>query len=367
MKRTRVCFIAYYAYPLFNGESEAIFGGAEVQAVLFGKKLAEDRAYQVDFITGNFGQATVEVYDNVRVHKLHRLDKKGIKYLKGIYYHWLLFYKIFKLDPDLCIQRSAGIQTGVIALYCKIFKKRFIYMTAHEFDCTGRFEKNNGISGKIFGFGLKYAYRVITQSREHQKLLEANYHIRSEVIENSFCIPEKYIGEKKFVLWIARLAAWKQPEKFFLLADKFPERRFVMVAPEADDAGYAKFIKNKAVKIKNLEFIPGVDFERVDEYFKQAKIFINTSTHEGFPNTFVQAAMYATPVVSLNVNPDNFLNEYACGYCAGGDEEKMAEYVQRLLEDKNDWQQKSNNIYQYAQKKHNMRENIIKFKKIIND
>ena len=41
----------------------------------------------------------------------------------------------------------------------------------------------------------------------------------------------------------------------------------------------------------------------------KSKILINTSSFEGFPNTFVQAWANGVPVISLKVDPDNIIKK----------------------------------------------------------
>ena len=45
--------------------------------------------------------------------------------------------------------------------------------------------------------------------------------------------------------------------------------------------------------LSNLELYEDVPWNKIDTYFSNARVFVNTSTHEGFPNTFVQAALSA--------------------------------------------------------------------------
>jgi glycosyltransferase involved in cell wall biosynthesis len=363
----KVCFLGFYAYKLFDAECKATFGGAEVQLFQLAKKLAEFSDCEVSFVVADFGQNAVQEYFGIKVYRGIKLG--GGRRLIRLPVSLLALFRILKIiDADIYIQRAAGKETGILALFCKLFKKKFIYMTACELDCNGQYARTHGLDGRMYEFGLKKADRIIVQTVRDQKMVKAVYNRDTSVLRSSYPLPVKRAAVgKKSLLWVGRLEQLKQPYKFIELAQKFSHLKFVMIAPVSTDLRFAWEVKNKVTAVKNLEFIPGVDFGQVNEYFKQAKIFINTSTYEGFPNTFVQAAMYATPVVSLNVNPDNFLNEYACGYCAGGDEEKMAEYVQRLLEDKNDWQQKSNNIYQYAKKQHDIGQNIENLKKIMRE
>ena len=88
-----------------------------------------------------------------------------------------------------------------------------------------------------------------------------------------------------------------------------------MICRPGNDTKYFKDISLLAHKQPNLEFLPGISFDQSRRYYQQAKALVNTSIAEGWPNTFLQAGMVKTPIISLTVNPDWFINRYQCGFC----------------------------------------------------
>ena len=121
---------------------------------------------------------------------------------------------------------------------------------------------------------------------------------------------------------------------------------------------YHKKIKKMAKKIKNLIFIDKVPFNEIQNYFNDAKIFVNTSEHEGFPNTFLQAGIGKTPILSLNVNPDNFIKKYDCGFCCDGNFDKCVENADILIDNKVQWKNKSENVFKYVAENHDIHRNV---------
>ena len=92
----------------------------------------------------------------------------------------------------------------------------------------------------------------------------------------------------------------------------------------------------------------------MDSFFERAKVFVNTSESEGFPNTFVQACKNATPILSLTVNPDDFINKHGCGLCSNGDWDIFVDMLQRLLDEETS-RKYGRNGRRYAEENHDIR------------
>ena len=80
---------------------------------------------------------------------------------------------------------------------------------------------------------------------------------------------------------------------------------------------------------------------------------MNTSLHEGFPNTFIQAWMREVAVVSLHVDPDGVLSREGVGVHAGT-EQRLAEAVRGLVTDVATRAQIVARAYKHAMHRHSM-------------
>lgn len=366
LHKRKICFVSLFAYPLFDKNSKVVFGGSEVQLVNLAKELSKDIKNDVTFIVGDLSKdiPSESLFNGIKIFKIFNLSKNNLIY--EILYSVRLFYYVIKINSDVYIKRSAGPEAGIVAMYCMIFKKKFIYMTASETDCNGAYRRKSWFSGLLYEFGLKNAVLVITQSDDHRKLLKKKYNINAVVLKSAHIIPEKNTEQKlDFILWVSRLDELKQPEKFIEVAEKFPYEKFIMIAPDSLDKTYAEKIKGDALK-KGIAFIPGLPFIEIDEYFKNAKLFVNTSRYEGFPNTFVQAAMHGTPIISLNINPDNVLNKYRIGFFANNNFPKLIESMSEVLVDRDVYREISNNAYNYASSNHDIKIVSKEFSALIN-
>ncbi|MCF6184795.1 MAG: glycosyltransferase family 4 protein [Bacteroidales bacterium] len=357
IKNKKICFFSPASYSFFDKNSKIAHGGAEMQMFLLAEYLSENTEYDIYFLAGNKIDPEIKNQTKIKLKKSIQLKQNEnilIKLIKSIRY----ILKLAFLNPDILINTNANAIVGISVFYCKIFNKKFIFRTSSLIDVNKEYIKKNGLSGKVYKYGLTGASKIITQNNEHKNLLKKNHNINAEVLKNMFKISYRNTSEKKHILWVSRFAKIKNPELFFEIALHFFDEKFVMICPHnTENIETWKNLKKDAEKIKNLTFINKVPFTEIQKYFDKAKIFVNTSDFEGFPNTFLQAAQAKTPIVSLNVNPDNFITEYNCGIFSEGNFDKMLSEMKILLKNENELKIKGENLFKYLKNNHDF--NII--------
>lgn len=327
-KKIRVCFVSPKAYPIFNPDVQSVFGGAEVDLYLLATELAKDNAFEVRFVVADYGQPDEEYRENVRV--LKSLDFKQNP-LTGAMKIW----KAMKLaDADWYVLETASPGVPLAVLFTRCYKCKFLYRTASQRECDGTYCKAHPILGRLFIYSLKKTHQIITQNQQAHDLLITHFGVDSTVIANGQRIPDISGVDKDSILWVGRSAEIKRPERFVELARAFPSEKFVMICQRATGDTRYDSLKAAAAAVDNLEFIEQVPFAEVDRYFAKAKIFVNTSDSEGFPNTFIQACKASAAILSLGVNPDGFIEKHQCGLTCDFNPNRMKENLQNMLEDR---------------------------------
>lgn len=326
-KPIRVCFVMLKAYPVFNPEVKKIFGGAEVDFYYLATELAKDKNFQVSCIVADYGQPTVEVRDGVTLIKSLNFDE-------NLFLWGLRLWRGLRLaDAQIYMRELCSLVTVECAVFTKLYRRKLVYRTAHTRECDGTYLRENWFRGRAFAWALRYTDTVITQNAEDVEKMTATTGASSVVIRGAHPLPPmRNEGDRDIILWLARSDSFKRPELFLKLARRMPDKQFTMVCPKATyDDHYDEFVE-KAKQVHNLEFIPGVPFDELDGYFARAKVFVSTSSSEGFPNTYVHACKCATPILTLKVNPDNFITKYECGMCADDNWDKFCEMLNTLLD-----------------------------------
>jgi glycosyltransferase involved in cell wall biosynthesis len=89
----------------------------------------------------------------------------------------------------------------------------------------------------------------------------------------------------------------------------------------------------RALRIPNLEFIEKVPYHEIQGHYDEARVFVNTSTYEGFPNSFIQSGLGKTALLSMRVDPDGMVGIFRSGILAGDSVEGLIQGARTMLAD----------------------------------
>ena len=321
----KICFVALHIYPyLSNRIAIETSGGAELQQTFIGSGL-RDKGYDVSYISLDHGQVDGEIINGLSIYKSYKPQE-------GIYAIRFLYPKLYKIwnalkraDADIYFVRCATFLTGILAIFCKIYGKKFVFSGAHITDfIPSQLRLPTKRDKTLYKFGLKHANAAIVQCNEQKDLLFNNFQIESRVIKNFYPInpPNLTASNQKYILWVSTIRHWKRPLQFIRLAESIPDERFVMIGGrgEAANSKLNYEVNKRASKVKNLDFLGFQPLRITEKYFDQCKVFIDTSKYEGFPNTFLQAWSRGIPVISY-IDPDNVISKQRLGLTVGTEEE----------------------------------------------
>lgn len=342
MKKIRICFALPGCYPLFKPEIQETFGGSEVELYNMAVYFSSRQDFQVEFLVGDYGQNPLETYRNIGLHKLKYM-RPGVtrnplhKVLKIL----CLIKTLLFQQSDIYITKTAGEMLGWLVLVCKWLRgKKVVFRLGSDRDTELPYWKARSLRlYSLYRLGLLNCDLILCQSEFQQAQLYKSCRLIGKVIKNVFYLEPGYTHVKDYVLWVSRCMALKRPLLFLELARRIPNEKFIMIMPVnrenkvySDEriTGLSRRIAEEAREIPNLTLIDFVPFEEIQSYYNHAKLFVNTSVFEGFPNSFIQACMGRTGILSLKVDPDGFISRNNLGLCCDDDFEAAVSFVQNL-------------------------------------
>lgn len=330
----KICILGLDDYPqLVNQSLVQYVGGESVQHVLLARAW-RDLGLDVSILVHDHGQGRITNVDGVRAVAVYR-PSEGVPVLR--FAHPRATRKIAamrEIDADVYYQSPSSADTGLTAWFCRRFGKRCIVRIASDLGCIpGRQLIRYWRDRRIYEYGLRNADLIVAQTNHQRSLLLQHYQLRSELINMAAELPtEPPAAADIDVLWVANLRPVKRPEIVLELARLLPHVNFTLAGgslPGAED--YFRTMMQQARELPNVTCLGAVPYASVGQLFNRARLFLNTSAIEGFPNTFLQAWMRAVPVVTF-FDPDGLVHSRQLGHTAATVEE-MAGALRALLQD----------------------------------
>ncbi len=352
-------------------------GGAEIQVHYLSQAFLK-KGWKVEVVCAGSGlekQIEKSPYFNNNITYFY-YKKKNIRILE----FWDVLRALKKTSSHYYYQRTDFALTTATCWYARQNNKKMIYALANDGDAHKNkyslyfksYTYSNIIKSwirkcdfflldKMIEWAKKRVPYVVCQNEYQLKTFNDNYDTLGVMIPNSFEV-EKEIEEDKenIILWVGNNNPVKQPQLFLELAKEFGIYRdwhFVMLGSACD-------MINKNEIPHNMSVLGSVTYTEANKWFARAKVFINTSSSEGMPNTFIQSWYFNTLVYSLSVDPNTVFSKFNAGFCFKNDIEQMKTELIKLIEGR-DIKVQLKNGEDYFNKWFNLNENVEKLIKYI--
>jgi glycosyltransferase involved in cell wall biosynthesis len=357
-RKPHVCFVALTAWPVMSGDANIkLVGGAEVQQSMIAPALAA-RGYRVSMITLDHGQPEGMLVKGVRMIKAYAPDE-GVPVVRFLHPRATkLWQALARVDADVYYQRTASVNTAYTAAFCRRHGRHSIYAGASDVDfLPGQEEIKFARDRRIFEWGLRRVDQVFVQNASQMKALRDNYGRDGVLLPNCFATPEKtdVAAPRDYVLWVATIRSSKRPEMLLELARRLPQHKFVVVGGPDSSPGaqaYYEQVAAMAGGLPNVEFRGFMPFAEAERAFDRARVMVNTSLYEGFPNTFLQAWARGVPTVAF-VDTGSRRGGMPV-YDVVGDLSEMSWKVDRLMREDALWEESSRRVAQHFQAAHSV-------------
>jgi len=374
----RICFTALNAYPAIDARIAGAIGGVETRSWTFAKAAAQCDDVEVQFVVRHTGPLLDTSYDNVtlvpivdRMYPvwqevggcigrragfpwltLKRFSPKLLWQFPLVVGDWLLHRRkqarlgadstLLSVDADIFCTFGVQSHSAKVIASAHELGKPCVLMLASDGDLDELFvtaepvQDRYGTRGDIGRWIIDHADRIVAQTEWQQQTLKEKFGRESDIVRNPIDIagwdqllesgncPALPTGWTNYALWIGRSDnVHKRPLPCLELARLLPEVKFVMVMNRLDP-DVDRHVR--ATAPGNVHIIESVPFEQIPPLFCDAAVFVNTSSTEGFANTWLQAAASGVPVATLEVG-SYFLTTSQIGQCFDGDLAAMSRFI----------------------------------------
>jgi len=333
----KICLVGLDNLPVLAPEyRQHTIGGESVQQTLLGRALAR-RGHDVSMVVADHGQRDGAEWEAIRVFKTYRPDA-GIPVLRFIHPRWTgMWSALTRADAGVYYTSCAGMQVGLIALFCRRHSRRLVFRAASDTDCDRSrllvgFARDRG----LYGYGLRQAHAILVQSASQAETLARSYGLASRVAGMLVEKPGPIAARDIDVLWVSNIRHLKRPDRVLELADRLPNAKFHIVGgPLPGEEALFLDVKRAAAIKNNVSFHGRLSYWDTGDLYGRAKVLVNTSDIEGFPNSYLQAWIRGVPVVTL-IDPDGVIEREGLG--AGlKSPDQFADAITHLLGDLNAW------------------------------
>lgn len=356
---TRVCIVA-------ENHPQVLMGGAEYQTHLLAEELGRRQGVDVHYLARRVPTKP----DPALPYAVRSIgNSAGIRRRAVFFDVPALSRALWEIRPDVIYQQMKQSYSAVCSHFARRTQVPFFMHMASEWDvdptwfpfhfsANTPFDMIEAVTGN---WGLRHASHLIAQTpAQDQKLRDRFARPASLIVRNFQPLPSSISDRPPGpvrVLWVGNLKAVKRPELYVQLAQSFSGRtdiHFDMVGRPWQHR-HAEPLMKQIAATSNLTYHGELSIDRVNQMMSAASLYVNTSAHEGFPNTFIQAWAHGAVLTSIVVDPVDGMDKLGIGFCTGT-LERMSQVIDELVLQPARRKEVAASGFNYVQQNHSLKE-----------
>lgn len=329
-KPLKVCFVSLSVYGYFK-QGKPFGGGAQRQLYLLSQEL-KDR-FELSFVVGNYGQPSVERREGVTLYRAYKPDHQA-DFLTRSWQLGKLLVAMRRANADIYVCRDTPKKAAITYSLARLLRSKWVFNVANDANLRSRSDSLPSPIEWLYKRAISEADTVIAQTDYQRSLVRSKYNGTATVVPNGYPLAQEHVpyDEREAIIWVGRLDPdQKRPHLFLDLAKEHPNTEFRLIGGSIDPhTDYSVRVCNRAQSMDNVTYVGRVAPDAIHREYRSAKAVVNTSAYEGFPNTFLEAWRYGTPVLSLDIDTGRYLGNDVIGY-AQGDFRSLSSEVREVI------------------------------------
>ena len=313
--------------------------------------------------------------DDINVIRINRNSPIIFRWLKTI----VKIYSNSK-KSDLIFVNGLGTETTIANLFIRkkvirkivgdpvwerVYNKNLIDESFDDFQ-----ENNHGLSislqKMIRNWSINKSNLIITPSQHLKNFIDKiGFDKNIFVINNGVNIEQhnKVVLENNIIqlLVVSRLVSQKNIDSIIKAVKVMENENIILnIVGDGSEINNLKLLVKKYELDKKINFIGKIENTKLNEYLKDADIFIQASNYEGLPHSILEAMNFEIPILSTDVGGCSvLLNKGERGYIIPMpvSEVEISEGIRTIINNKNEAKSKAKLAKNYLNQEHNFNTN----------
>ena len=313
--------------------------------------------------------------DDINVIRINRNSPIIFRWLKTI----VKIYSNSK-KSDLIFVNGLGTETTIANLFIRkkvirkivgdpvwerVYNKNLIDESFDDFQ-----ENNHGLSislqKMIRNWSINKSNLIITPSQHLKNFIDKiGFDKNIFVINNGVNIEQhnKVVLENNIIqlLVVSRLVSQKNIDSIIKAVKVMENENIILnIVGDGSEINNLKLLVKKYELDKKINFIGKIENTKLNEYLKNADIFIQASNYEGLPHSILEAMNFEIPILSTDVGGCSvLLNKGERGYILPMpvSEVEISEGIRTIINNKNEAKSKATLAKNYLNQEHNFNTN----------